>query len=218
MMKTAALAFVLAVQTAGVFTPARAVRASAPAQPPAALGGGEVVLGVTVDETGRVASVRIVRATPPFTELVRQELGSWRFTPAETSPPGSAARRVSSDVLVAAVFRPPMLYDLPNSGSAAAGPAPRSGADGMPNPIAMIQPLFPPNALFDGVVVVEAAITAQGDVSAASVMTGGSGFAAAALDAARKWRFQPAMQDGRPVAAYAYLIFGFRQPVTGPGR
>ena len=41
-----------------------------------------------------------------------------------------------------------------------------------------------------------------------------AGFDSAALDAARGGCFRPARYRGESVPAYAYLIFGFRAPVT----
>ena len=37
---------------------------------------------------------------------------------------------------------------------------------------------------------------------------------AAAVETARQWRFRPAAREGRSVPAAAYLVFGFRSPVT----
>jgi outer membrane biosynthesis protein TonB len=43
------------------------------------------------------------------------------------------------------------------------------------------------------------------------------GFNAAALEAASRWRFDPARWNGEPTDARAYLVFGFRAPViTSP--
>jgi TonB family protein len=208
------LALVL-LQTGGTsFTPARLVEATAPAQPPNAPGGGEVVLGVTVSEAGRVSAIRTLRAAPPFTELVVQAIEQWRFTSATVSASGDAPRAIASDVLVAALFRPPALYDLPGDTPAEGVGAVPAASSAMPYPTRLVSPAYPPKAVFDGVVVVEVSVTAQGDVSDASVLGGGSGFAGAALAAARQWRFRPAIRDGRQIDSYAYLIFGFRQPVT----
>jgi TonB family protein len=64
------------------------------------------------------------------------------------------------------------------------------------------------------VVIVELAIDESGAVKGARVVRSGGGFDSAAVDAARQWQFRPAQRAGTPVPSYAYIVFGFRQPVT----
>ena len=66
-----------------------------------------------------------------------------------------------------------------------------------------------------GVVLVEVSVDGAGMVKDARVIGSAPPFDQAALDAARKWRFQPARVNGHATPAYAYLVFGFPQPVTG---
>jgi protein TonB len=66
----------------------------------------------------------------------------------------------------------------------------------------------------DGVVLVEVLVGPDGRVRAASVTSGSPGFDDVALTAARGWSFRPARRNGRPVAAFAYLVFGFRRPLA----
>ena len=63
-------------------------------------------------------------------------------------------------------------------------------------------------------VVVEVLVTDKGDVQRAQIISSTSGlFNDTSLQAAR-WKFRPARLDGLPAEGRAYLIFGFRQPVT----
>ncbi len=120
-------------------------------------------------------------------------------------------RPVASRVLVAALVRPPQLYD-----NAALGVEPSDFApapDEVPSPAAVHRPRYPPRALGDAMVLVEVLVGADGRVREATVVQGAAGFNDEALDAARAWVFRPAHRNGELVAVYAYLAFGFRQPV-----
>jgi TonB family protein len=135
-------------------------------------------------------------------------IGSWTFRPAEY-----LNRRVGSAVLVVTLFRPPQLYDNASLGSPPVDLV--APSDAVPFPILEMPPKYPPNAIADGVVVlVEVLVGLDGKVEDAALVGSAPGFESAALDAARGWVFRPARYRGEPVPAYAYLVFGFRAPVT----
>jgi TonB family protein len=169
----------------------------------------EETLQVVVDETGRVAQMTPLRASPLPTDLLMPAVGRWQFRPAVDQ-----GVVVSSRVLVAAIFRPPQLDNSPTLGTS---PVDRAApSDEIPFPIATQTPPYPPAAIGEGVVLVELLVGADGRVQQLRLATGAGGFDQAALDAARRWSFRPARSNGRTVEAYAYLVFGFRQPVVGP--
>jgi TonB family protein len=201
---------VLAGAVAGQgFGPARLVAGSLPPrQPVEAVGGGEVLLELAVGEDGAVARVATLRDTPPFTNLLRAAVAGWHFEPAAVN--GRATR---TSVLVAAVFRPPVLL------GPAPGTPPREVASPcaeIPFPVDSVVPPYPPTALGDGLVLVELTVGTDGTVTDARGVQAPAPFGRAALDAARRWRFRPASRQDRPAAARAYLVFGFRSPVTPP--
>jgi len=204
----------LAGQTVGrdEFTPARALHTVQPAQPAVVPGGGEVLLEITVSATGQVRDINTVRTTPPFTALVVEAVRSWRFAPATLTKPKTTPRPIEGKVLVAAIFRPPTLYKAPTLGELPKDVGTPSNQ--IPFPTGMTTPAYPPQALFDGVVIVETTITAAGSVSEARVVGAGPGFEPVALDAAKQWRFRASVRDSVPTPAYAYLVFGFRTPVA----
>lgn len=213
-MKSIVFAALLAAQVSGGprFAPALVVAATPPMQPAMALGGGEVWLEVNVNGSGGIARITPLRSTPPFTDLMLDAVKSWRFSSATVTNADGQPRPVESNVLVAGVFRPPTLYN-----GATAGEQPRNvGAPSaeIPVPTRTATPVYPAQAMFEGVVVIEASIGADGNVKDARIVRSGAGFDQVALDAARQWTFRPALRDGRPTPASAYLIFGFRQPVT----
>ncbi|MFQ5790368.1 MAG: TonB family protein [Acidobacteriota bacterium] len=190
------------------FKPARFTSGDVPAQPVQTLGGGEVLLELEVDASGTVASVVTLRSTPPFTELLREKVARWRFEPA-TEKKGP----VESKVLVAGWFRPPTLFR-----GAMPGAAPRdvrAPSPELPFPRSTSTPPYPPRALGNRVVLVEVEVGEAGQVAEARVVRSATGFDVASLKAARQWKFRPARREGAPSVALAYIVFGFREPVTG---
>ncbi|GAH01546.1 unnamed protein product, partial [marine sediment metagenome] len=177
-----------------------------PVQPPQVPGGGQVLLELTVGDDGKVLKGHTLRSTPPFTELLVDAVRLWRFQPAE-----DRGHEVESGVLVAALFRPPTLMG-PAAGEPAKDVTPPSTL--IPMPYTMVQPDYPPGALADGVVLVEIIVERDGTVEAARVLRSSAAFDQASTDAVLQWKFRPARRDGQPVPSFAYIIFGFRQPVT----
>jgi protein TonB len=203
---------VVSVVAADPVAPARYVSGPVPPTPVRAIGGGQVFLEVAVNPRGGVDAVAPLRTTPPFTEPLVGSVGAWRFQPAEEVTPAGARQRVRSKVLVAAVYGAPTLLEGPTLGDSPQDVAKPS--DAAPFPVGPVSPRYPPNALGDGVVLVEVQVNTAGSVTNARVIQSALPFDASALDAARQWKFRPARPNGRPAAALAYLLFGFRQPVT----
>ncbi len=210
----AALTASAAVAAPASWRPARLQSvAEVSAPPPTVAGGGEALLEVSTDAEGVVALTRVLRQTPPFTDLLRQAVRQWRFQPAMEE-----GRAVPSRVLVVGVFRPPTLI----------GPAPGERpkdvgrpSERIPVPVEIVTPAFPANVVIPGAgrtgldaqAVVEIAVAADGTVEEARVVHATAApFESPALDAARRWRFQGGGRD-----AFVYAVFGFRQPVAvGP--
>jgi TonB family protein len=189
------------------FTPARRRSGSIPSLPsPNTVGSIEESLEVAVDAAGRVRGVTAAQAAPG-PSLVSPALGDWRFQPATES-----GAPVASRVLVAAIFRAPEWYNDATSNAVPVDLAARSGE--IPFPTATKPAVYPPLAVADAVAIVEVLVDSNGRVSAPRLVNDAPGFDAAALSAARAWSFQPAQRNGLPVSAYAYLVFGFRRPVS----
>lgn len=203
--------------------PARYLDGALPSIPVQAVGGGEVLLELAVDNRGHVGSSRTLRATPPFTDGLSQVVRGWQFAPAEsdlppagtdiTSTPSRIA--VPSKVLVAGQFRPPSI-NTPTLGEAATDVAQASSET--PFPLTTVMPPYPPLAREGGTVLVEVHIDSRGAVVDAKAVRSASPFDEPALAAARQWTFRPARLGVTPVDTLAYIVFAFRQPITGAGR
>jgi TonB family protein len=81
----------------------------------------------------------------------------------------------------------------------------------------MVAPSYPPTAHLHGsqTVLVEVDVGEDGKVTSSKVIRSAPGLDAAALDAARQWRFRPARRAGKTTLSVAYILFGFGEPV-GP--
>jgi hypothetical protein len=191
------------------FDPPRFREGSLPARPsPQVVAGGQVLLEVVVGGDGAVAEVTTLRDTPPFTGMLREAVTGWRFRAATEDGRGRAW-----PVLVAGIFRPPALA------GPVAGIPPRdidTPCSEIPVPLGLVVPAYPPTTLGDAMLLVELGVEADGTVADPRILEGNGPFAQPALDAARGMRFRPACRHGRPVSVSAYLVLGFRSPISLP--
>lgn len=91
---------------------------------------------------------------------------------------------------------------------------PATPADRPVEPIARIQPEYPAGAARvreEGTVLVRVSVDAQGNPTDVDIAkrSGSSELDKAALDAVRKWRFNPAIEGGKPVASVAEVPVDF---------
>ena len=200
-----AIAFVGSLAAQDTFIPAQYRSGAVPPVPDHAVGGGDVILDVSVNRSGGVSDIKVARSTPPFTDLVSTAIRGWQFQPARGPQP------VDSTVLVAAVFRPPTI-NTPTQGKPPTDTSTMSPE--APFPLTMVTPPYPVHAVDNRLVLVEVRVGTGGNTSDAKIIGSTSGFDDAALDAARRWTFRPAEVGGARVTSLAYLMFGFRRPVT----
>ena len=178
------------------------------------VGGGEVLLEVSVDRTGAVSGIKPLRETASFTERMTQAVRSWHFKPSEKEipearrkPGGPVTELVATKVLVAGVFSRPAVIG-PTLGEPIRDVATAS-AD-IPFPASLPTATYPPGKTSAGVVLVEVQVDAKGGVSDAKVLVSSPGFDSVALNSARQWRFRPARGVNAP--AVVYIVFGFPVP------
>jgi TonB family protein len=204
----AACATVASFAAQNQFVPAARYRSGElPSIPIQAVGGGEVLIELTVAADGRVAAARALQTTPLFTEALSDVVPGWQFVPAE-----EAGKPIESKVLVAGLFRPPSL-NTPTLGELPRDVA--APSQDAPYPMLTVMPPYPPLALESGVVLVEVQVDPSGGVIDAQVVRSAPPFDEPSLDSARQWKFRPARIRGAASPTYAYIVFAFRQPVTG---
>jgi outer membrane biosynthesis protein TonB len=188
------------------FTPAQLQVGAVPQLPVLTVGGGEVLLEVSVGVTGDVTDVKALRATPPFTEMLTQSVRAWRFSPAQDS-----ARPVESKVMVAGLFRPPGLTG-PTLGEPPKEVAPPS--NDLAVPLRMVTPDFPVEALRGGVVLLEAQVDGTGAVGNIDLLVSAEPFDEYAGEALSDWTFRPARIRGTNASTLVYVVMGFPAPVS----
>lgn len=211
--------FAVALSAQDSFSPAQYQTGAVPTLPPLAVGGGQVLLEVSVSTDGRVTEVRPLRTTPPFTEMLTQAVRDWRFRPAEeaaAAAPGadsrSAARTpVDSKVLVVGVFRPPAL-NMPTLGEAPKEGAPAS--DDTAFPLTITPPAFPPQAIRGGVVLLEARVDRGGQATDIKLLRSSAPFDDAARHVVSDWVFRPARIHGSYTPSFVYVVLGFAAPTS----
>ena len=104
---------------------------------------------------------------------------------------------------------------LPGEGTGPAEPAPREFVytEQLPMPVARVKPEYPPiarDAAMEGKVVVRMLVGLDGKVRRAEIEQSSAMFDEAALAAARRWTFTPALTDGKPVMVWVRVPFDFR--------
>jgi TonB family protein len=195
----------LMMTTQGAQVTARFANGQAPALPPLAQNGGVAGLELVVARSGIVQDAVVIDDSPPFTEEMRRVVRLWQFETTSAEGATEPAR-----VAVVGLFRAPtLLGGAPPPPKRVSTPSPE-----IPYPVSTATPAYPPKALSSGVVMLEVEVDEKGAVSAVEMLNLTEGFDAVAVEAARKFRFQPAKLDGRPVRSFAVVVFGFPQPVT----
>lgn len=206
---------VLVSAQAGKFTPPRLVRVQMPPVPePRIVGGGEVLLEFIIDQRGFPTRPGIVRSTPPFTQMMLDAVSRWHFEPAKVADERGIEQPVDAAISVAAAFRPPTMVNGPVLGEAPKDLMKPSGEASYPLSIPM--PDFPPQALDGSVVLYELSLDANGRLTNSRNVAVAPGYEGVTRSALSTMVFRGALYRTRPVPSSAYVVFGFRSPVT-PG-
>jgi TonB family protein len=202
-MKAVLMGLLLMTQP-GVTTP-RYASGNPPDLPPLAQNGGLVGLELRIAPSGIVQEAIVIDDSPPFTEEMRKVVRLWNFEPSIVEGTPAPDR-----VAVLGLFRAPTLL-----GGAPPPPRRISGpSEEIPYALSTPTPAYPPQALESGVVMLEVEVDEKGAVAGIEILNQTEGFDAVAVEAARRFRFQPAKRGGRPVRSFAVVVFGFPQPVT----
>lgn len=212
-MKLLSVVFLATALAQDLFTPAKLMRGDPPPLPPSTVvAGGQVLVEVLIDQSGRPVRTTILRTTPPYEQAVTAAVMRWQFEPARAVQEDRTQAAVPSKVLVAAIYKPPTFPDGPTLGEPPKDLGPPSSDLAYPTSIAM--PPYPPLALAGSVVMFEVVVDERGSVARLRPISSDPGFDSAAMDVVWSWKFRPATVNGRPVRSVAYVIFGFSQPVT----
>jgi protein TonB len=83
-----------------------------------------------------------------------------------------------------------------------------------PQIISTAEPSYPPNAVAGGTVILKVTINSSGVIGDVQVLQDAKGFTRQAIETVRKWKFEPAKLNGKPVEASIPVAFSFSQPIV----
>ena len=191
------------------YRPAAIVSAGELQLPANSIASGIAVLDLSLDATGALSSVTVLRDLPPLTAAAQSAVASWKFQP---SAPGSDAQ--PSDLLVAFVLPPNVSFPTYPK-FAPLVPKARSRSRYVPPGIASVTyAQYPVNSVVSGSVTVQVTVGPDGHPQHWQIVRALEPCTPFALDAAKKWRFRPAILDGQPVASNVAIDFLFRPPLS----
>jgi periplasmic protein TonB len=144
-------------------------------------------------------------------------------TPNAASTPGpasaiSASKERESSSLVekpspsASAPKQILLRSSNKTASASASATPDASGFLPPKLVRSVRPVVPPQALRNfvtGNVTVDATVDSAGHVKAATALSGPETLRKAAVDTVKRYRYQPALQNGKPVPAHVQVIIQF---------
>jgi hypothetical protein len=221
-MKRALVIFVLIgfswpVSAQPNYKPARVISAGDAYVPFQVMIDGFFVFDVVLNDDGTVERIDALRDPGAMPGAAKTSISSWKFQLASKDPASAPSR-----MIVSFVYRPP------NYGNAAAV-SPKDFAPVLPanqsNPsehgnyvpvgiLSFAYPAYPVNSVAWGSVVVQLTVEGSGDVKGVEFLHGMVGFNNLVSDALRKWRFQAATFDGKPITSKTVIAFVFQTPAA----
>ncbi len=186
---------------------------------------GVVVVDALVDASGTVTQAQAVSGPTLLRQAAADSVRSWKYQPAKLNgQPIAVHTQVSVDFhlnaasVVTGSGAPAnsiaATSSLPPSAAPVAAPAaPATGVIQAPKLIASPPPVYPNNARsssVEGVVVLDLLVDETGKVTQAKVVSGPVLLQPAAVEAVHSWKYQPARQNGQPVAQHTQVSINFR--------
>lgn len=175
---------------------------------------GIVTLNVSVDATGAIQNVWVVRDVPPLTTAAQDAIKTWKYTPAVEN--GHAA---AGTVGVNVVFNPynPAGVGLPGAPlQPAAGQTGAANGEFVPAQVKTASyATYPGNTVKAGTVVMELRVGTDGTVVGLKVRRGMGVLGGAVTRTVKSWTFAPATYKGSTVASDVFVAFVFASPAAG---
>ncbi len=175
---------------------------------------GIVTLDISVDATGTVQNVGVVRDVPPLTNAAQSAVRSWQFTPAIVNGLATAGT-----VRVNVVFNPfnPSGVGLPSPPlqPANSNKAPNRGDFQPAQVIEAHYATYPPHTVRAGTVVLQVHVESGGQVQGVIVARGIGSLSGTASKAVKTWKFTAASYKGEAVASDVVVAYVFASPAAG---
>jgi TonB family protein len=189
------------------------VRASDIQYPVNSMAAGAVSLLLSVDSSGKIQNIRILREFPSLTTSVENAVQTWTLTPAILN-----GRAVSSELPVTAIF---------NIFNPAGGAAYQSLVLAPPNAIPAQDSQFAPpqintasfakypaDSVSVGTVVLDVTVSKAGNLSNIEVIRGVPTLTEQAIIAIKTWGFIAATIQGQPTDAQMVIAFVFQRNMS----
>lgn len=172
---------------------------------------GIVALEVTIDTEGQVEAVKIDRDIVSLTLEAIRAVKSWKFEPAYVD-----GKPVRSKTAIAIVFDP-AVNDPPPAHLGPLAEHPDEESQDMhfilPHVTQAVYPIYPLASVAEGTVVLELEINVKGKAEAVKTLRGIVSLTSEAVRAVKRWKFDPAKLDGKPVTSKMTVAFLVRRPL-----
>jgi TonB family protein len=180
---------------------------------------GEVRVAIVIGENGRVISAKAVSGHPVLRSAAEDAAMKWVFRP--TLLDGKPVKQPGTLTFIFNLPPPPTsVQPTAETGAETSKKISVSGGVLQGKAIKKVQPPYPPiakAARASGAVQVQVTISETGEVIEAIVISGHPLLRDAALQAARRWLFQPTELSGVPVKVQGILTFNFTLNDEEPG-
>jgi TonB family protein len=158
-------------------------------------------VSLTINEQGEPEKIQVGPGVDAALQpVVAAALQQWKFAPAR-----KAGRPVAATLELPVIVQPPFAKKITQGTP--------------PKPISQRPPVYPPAMLSSGLigeVAVEFTVDPEGRITEVSVLESNNpGFNEAAIEAVRKWKFKPALMEGKAVATKAKQVIVFDLPGHG---
>jgi len=189
-----------AVRVEGEIKPPKLIKKVAPVYPEEAREarvGGVVVLAVRTDTQGRVYRTMVVKSkTPLLNQAAVDAVKQWVYEPLVID--GEPREAV---FLVTVAFK--LRKETRGEVGGVAGGTIRAAGGKPPRLVRKVDPVYPPEAReagIQGIVVLEATTDEKGNVVDVKVLRSESSLLnEAAVEAVRRWKYEPVVREGKPV-------------------
>jgi TonB family protein len=155
---------------------------------------------------GKLVSYRTILYYPPGATLARGETPKREVAGSETAksnlPKSETAKTETVQPATEQKIEQPPVSATPAMAGETVGPKAVKKAE-------PVYPAFARNANVSGTVVVEVVIDEKGKVTRADAVSGPLQLRQAAADAAKRWEYQPATTNGKPVQSTTRITFNF---------
>jgi TonB family protein len=184
---------------------------------------GQVWVRISVSEAGDVVGVEVISGDPILAKAAVQAAKKWKFKPfIRNGKPVPVSGKMPFDFAFSNDIKDVPSAEPKDTQPSAAGQDPAAGAGSQPVKVSSglisgllihkVNPVYPVEARqagIQGVVILQAEISAEGRIVNLHLITGPPELAKAAIGAVEQWRYRPYMLMGKPVAVQTQVQVNF---------